>query len=171
MKTVFAVALAIAAAAPATATVTAYSNLAAFQAATSTAHLATFEGLSYGYAANPLVTAGLSFTALTGNSGNYVTPPNGLTSATQTNSASLAANGDENFAIAQADGASFTSIGMDYVTNRYGPPSLSLYRPDSSLIGTFAITVGASQVGFFGLVSTEAVGFCAVDRRSRLYRG
>ena len=159
-----AVALSLSGAGVAHATVTVYTSQAAFTAATTTTNLADFEGLTLGPRFVPLTQGGITFAKLAQDL--YIAPAGGLTNTTQTTSASLTADGDENFDIRLASAAAFGAIGFDLVSNAYGPRTVSLYTTGGSLIGTFTSPQAPNSVGFFGLISTTAISYVQtfVDR-------
>jgi len=148
------------------ATVTTYTSASAYAAAVSIAHRMTFEGLPESRRFVPIIEDGISVSPLAIDL--YITRPG---EALERNSVSfpttaLTADGDENFEFRLTSGASFGAIGMDYATNKYGPPVLSLYTPGGALIGSFTVPLGPETVGFFGLLSTTPIGYARsiVDR-------
>ena len=161
------VALTAAVAAPAVASVAVYTSKSAYLAATTITHTAGFEVFAYGPTRNPLTEDGITFSTA-GAIDLYITPPGSpLTQNTQVfPTTSLSADGDENFDIRLASGQSFGAIGMDYITNRFGPPAVVLYGSGGQLIGSFLILQGPETLGFFGLISTTPIGYArtVVDR-------
>ena len=153
------------------ATVTIYTSQTAFSAAAAIDHIATFEGLPFGPNTDPLVQDGIRFHSLPGATLQhdlYVTSPgqpltgNSASFATQ----ALSANGDENFQIQLSSGMAFGAIGLDYATNRFNAPMLSLFTPAGVLIGAFTVPQGPQTLGFFGLISSTPIGYATsiVDR-------
>lgn len=150
------------------ASVTIYTSQSAFSAAAATAHLATFKGLPYGPTLGPLVQDGITMRTLPGAHDLFVTYSgqpltlNPVSFATE----ALSANGDENFKFSLSSGATFGSIGIDYATNRYAAPVLSLFTLSGGLIGAFTIPQAPNSLGFFGLISSTPIGYATsiVDR-------
>jgi PEP-CTERM motif len=148
----------------ANAAVTVYTSQAAYTAATTTTNLADFEGLTFGPRSVPITQGGIIFSKLAIDL--YVAAAGTLTNTTQTTSASLTADGDENFDIRLASAATFGAIGFDVISNAYGPRTVSLFTIGGSLIGTFTSPQSPNTVGFFGLISTTSIGYVQtfVDR-------
>ena len=153
-------------ASPASASVAIYTSASAFAAATSIQHTAGFEGLPYGVSHAPFAQDGIKFTAL--GIDFYVTSPGqALTQNPNTfPTSALSADGDENFRMELASGASFGAIGLDYATNRFGPPIVRLYSDLGAFMGAFTVPIAPDSVGFFGLISTTPIGYATsiVDR-------
>jgi hypothetical protein len=146
--------------------VTVYTSASAFAAAVAIQHTATFESFPEARQ-SALTDDGINFTSAgavdlyTTSAGEHLTQ-NTVTFPTR----ALSATGNEDFFIRLASGASFGAIGLDYATNRFGPPVLSLYGADNGLIGSFAIPQEPETLGFFGLISTTRIAYATsiVDR-------
>ena len=161
-----ALALSVSLASPAHATVAIYTSAGAFAAATTIQHSAGFEGLGFGRSYAPFTQDGIQFTAL--GIDFYVTSPGQALTQNPNSfpSSALSADGDENFRIALASGAAFGSIGLDYATNRFAPPIITLFTDLGATIGSFAVPIAPDHVGFVGFVSTIPIGYAttSVDR-------
>ena len=146
--------------------VTVYTSFAAFEQAAQVQQTATFDGVAEQRIFTSLVDGGVKISPLSRDL--YITSPgetlerNIVTFPT----AALSADGDENFDFRLASGLAFGAIGLDYATNSYGPPVLSLYAPDGALIGAFSVPIAPQHLGFFGLISTTPIGYARsiVDR-------
>jgi hypothetical protein len=154
---------------PAAALVTTHVTVAGFAAATITTASTGFEGNTPGYTVNPLVSGGIRFTQLPGAYANiipYIAPPGGAGTIPEAASNVLEADGDENFRIELANGARFNAIGFNLHTNAYTAPVVTLYTPDGSVIGSYAVPQAPRSYGYFGLTSTTAIGWAVmiVDR-------
>ena len=154
------------------ASVVVYTSQAAFAAATTIQHTATFEGLPTGHSPiDPLIQDGVSFHSLPGGHPvhdlyvTYAGQPLTLNAASFATQA-LSANGDENFQIQLSSGLTFGAIGLDYATNAFNAPVVSLFTSAGVLIGAFAVPQAPQTVGFFGLISSTAIGYATttVDR-------
>ena len=148
------------------ASVTTYSSQSSFSSATTVTNTAGFESLPWGKSTASFTDGGVRFTklgidfyvtyagqALTQNPNSFPTQ-------------ALSADGDENFRIALASGATFGSVGMDYATNRFGHPVISLYTLSGALIEAVTVPTQPDTVGFIGIVSTTPIGYVTttVDR-------
>ena len=77
---------------------------------------------------------------------NFATPP--------TTSVVLTANGDEDFTL--NFGVSRRSVGFVTYTIDFGPTTIRIYG-SQGLLDTFTLVQDSSKVGFFGVVSSEAI--------------
>ena len=146
---------------PAAAGVVTFTSSSAFQASTSITNAEDFEGFTQGFLTNPFTTHGIRFEQLPGGHPNvipYISNAGNLGNAFEPTSKTLDGNGDENFLIQLASGASFTAIGFDVVTNQDGAPVVSLYDVSSALIGSYTLTQAPNTLGFFGATSTTPIG-------------
>jgi hypothetical protein len=148
-------------ASPALAAVTSYVAPGLFDAASNQTAFTSFENDVAGYQANPFVSSGIRFTQLPGGHPNvipYIAPAGGAGTVPEALSQVLEGNGEENFRIELANGASFNAIGFALYTNAYAAPVLSLFAPGGTLIGNYTVPQAPHQIGFFGLTSTAAIG-------------
>jgi hypothetical protein len=153
--------------------VTLYSSQASFTSAAGTpSNKATFEDSPIGNQGQTLVDDGILFTSLVGGYGNihdvYILPPKtlGSNSTAQNSSTALSADGDENFQMELKNGATFGSIGFDFVSNGYNDPIIKLFGVGGVSLGTFTITSAKNAVVYFGAVSDVAIAYVqtTVDR-------
>jgi hypothetical protein len=154
---------------PALSAVRSYVAPGLFDAASDQSAFTSFEQDVAGYQANPFVSSGIRFTQLPGGHPNvvpYIAPAGGAGTVPEALSQVLEGNGDENFRIELANGASFNAIGFALYTNAYNAPVLSLFAPGGALIGNYTVPQAPHQLGFFGLTSTAAIGSAVliVDR-------
>jgi hypothetical protein len=154
---------------PTLAAVRSYVAPGLFDAASDQSAFTSFEQDVAGYQANPFVSSGIRFTQLPGGHPNvvpYIAPAGGAGTVPEALSQVLEGNGDENFRIELATGASFNAIGFALYTNAYNAPVLSLFAPGGALIGNYTVPQAPHQLGFFGLTSTAAIGSAVliVDR-------
>lgn len=146
---------------PATAGVVTFTSSSAFQAAASITNTEDFESFDQGYLSNPFTTHGIRFEQLPGGHPNvvpYISDPGNLLNSFEPTTKTLDADGDENFLIQLASGASFTAIGFNVVTNQFGAPVVSLYDTGNVLIGSYTLTQDPNTFGFFGATSTTPIG-------------
>lgn len=145
----------------ASAGVVTFTSSSAFQAAASITNSEDFESFDQGFLGNPFTTHGITFTQLAGGHPNiipYVSNPGNLGNPFEPTTKTLDANGDENFLIQLASGASFTAIGFNVVTNQFGAPVVSLFDTGNVLIGSYTLTQAPNTFGFFGATSTTPIG-------------
>ncbi len=145
---------------PASAGVVTFTSSAAFQAAGSISNSEDFESFEQGFLGNPFTTHGILFTQLPGGHPNmvpYVSDPGNLGNPIEPTSKTLDANGDENFQIQLASGATFTAFGFDIYTNQFSAPVVSLYDASNDLIGSYTLEQGPNTLGFFGATSTTPI--------------
>ncbi len=151
--------IAILASSSARAVVTPYTTQASFSAATTITNTATFELFNIGPRTSPLTDDDILLTKLAIDL--YIVGAGGALTLNSVSfpTQSLSANGDENFDFRLASGATFDSIGIDYATNSYAAPVLSLYTPGNVLIGSFTVPLGHDTLGFFGSRSSTPIGY------------
>jgi hypothetical protein len=163
-------ALGLLAVSPCAATVTVYTSQSAFTAATAVSNIATFDGVPTGRLASLVYAqSGIQFTSIAGSNPIhtlYIVPAGSNLVTPRPTSSVLSGDGDENFDIRLTSGSAFGSIGFDIYSNAYGPRTVSLYDIMGGLIGTYTATQATNSLGFFGLISTTAIGHVTtiVDR-------
>lgn len=145
------------AAGAARAVVTTYTTQSSFDAAATVAHIETFEGLPDGPQILP-VRNGITFATLPGAYDLYILSASGGTNPLPS-SRTLSADNNEAFRIGLSGGVTFTAFGLNIYTNRFSPPTVSLYAADNSLISATTLTQGANTYGFFGAVSSVPIAY------------
>lgn len=68
----------------------------------------------------------------------------------------LTGNGSDDIDVTPPSGT--LALGFDTITNRFGPPVVTVYAPDSSVIATHTLTQAPNTFGFFGVLSTTPIG-------------
>ena len=135
------------------------SSLAAFQGLSTTTLQADFEGLHVeGHIVNPYTEGGVTFTGV----GNlYVALPGGAAAVNDfdapVTSNVLTVSGNEDITMTFA-GPAPTAIGFTSLTNRFNAPVVTVFDTASTLIGTYVLTQGPSNVGFVGITSSVGIG-------------
>lgn len=146
----------------AAANVTFYSSKTTFDLASSTTLQATFEGFSHSVdtpgITNPYTEGGVTFSA----NNLYVAAPGGatVTSGDQEfpiTSNVLTVSGNEDITLTFS-GPAPTAVGFNSITNRYGPPVVSVFDTASVLIGSYTLTQLPTSFGFVGMTSTVGIG-------------
>ena len=140
---------------------TLYTSGAAFDLASTTDTLATFEGLPTGVLGSPLVTGGARVSGPI-----YIAPAGSAFFGVPNTSQVLTANGDENWTITSDGGASFSAIGFDYYTNPFAASTFTLHAAGGAVIASFTVAQTPSTLGFIGFTSTTPIAYMTtlVDR-------
>lgn len=159
--------LALLAASGAAAETTRYESASALASATSVTHQVDFEGLPINTHLTSLDLGGVRFEPLSGTPyGGYAA--NDLTLVDATNpyispppgSRALSSNGDEDIRIRLQNGATFTAIGFDVITNSDPrAPTIYLFGVGGGLIESFTLSQGPNRLGYFGVTSTAEIAY------------
>ena len=138
-----------------------FTNLSAFNGASSTVLEATFEGAGEITTTNPFVQGRVTSTS-TGAFAPFIAAPG---SATQANFAAgaipllsnvLTASGNESFTFTFS-GAAPTAVGFDVYTNQSASPTFTVFNTGGVNIGTFS-ALAANTRAFLGVTSTVGIG-------------
>jgi len=135
-----------------------YTDFTSFDAATSTTLVEDFEAIF----PKDIALASFSSNGNTYTGFGGVTFPNVFVSSPGytnygipvTTSSILTANGDEDFTVDFGVGTNV--LGFDTYLNSYGPATIQLFS-SSGLIDTYSLTQDPGEVGFFGVVASEAI--------------
>jgi hypothetical protein len=140
-----------------------YTDLATFQANSTTAVAVTFEGFAPADEPifSPITLGGVTFTPISsaprppnlfvrtpdGGQGNFAVPPDSIV---------LAARGNEHFDLTFA--ADPFAVGFDTYTNTFSPPVVSVYDTGGILLAAHVLTQAPGTLGFLGMVSDTPIG-------------
>ena len=148
--------------------VTPYDSLSAFQTASNTAVVVTFNAFTpkdtnvFIPPDPPYTEGGIAFLpidSLPATPNLYVAAPGGACSGcfgvplTQN---VLTSSGNEHIDMTFASPP--TAVGWDTYTNSFAPPVVTVYDASDNLLGTFTLTQAPRTLGFFGITSTIPIG-------------
>jgi hypothetical protein len=141
-----------------------YTDLASFQAASTTSVAVTFEGFTptntniFIPPEDPITLGGITFTPFEPTvSPNLVVATAGqalFTAPPESNV--LTVSGNENIDMDFSTGP--TAVGFDTYTNPFNPPVVKVYGTQGNLLATYILTQAPSTKGFLGITSTVPIG-------------